>query len=98
MKVVVGGEDKLFNLIKGALARTMTGESRAQAMGGNMVSLFIVLLIAAIVVLQVFIPVVNDAIASSGISGTEQTIVELLPLFGVLLLLIALAGPLMRRV
>ena len=72
-------------------------DNRAQ-MGGNMVSLFIGLLIAAIVVLQVFIPVINDAIASSGISGTPQTIVELLPLFGALLLLIALAGPLMRRV
>lgn len=73
------------------------GDNRAQ-MGGNMVSLFIGLLIAAIVVLQVFIPVVNDSIADSGISGTPQTIVELLPLFGALLLLIALAGPLMRRV
>jgi len=72
-------------------------DNRAQ-MGGNMVSLFIGLLIAAIVVLQVFIPVVQDAIASSGIAGTEQTIVGLLPLFAVLLLLIALAGPLMRRV
>lgn len=67
-------------------------------MGTNMVGLFIGLLIAAIVVLQVFIPVINDAISSSGISGTEQTIVELLPLFAALLLLIALAGPLMRRV
>jgi len=72
-------------------------QNRAQ-MGTNMVGLFIGLLIAAIVVLNVFIPVVNDAISSSGISGTEQTIVELLPLFAVLLLLIALAGPLMRRV
>lgn len=67
-------------------------------MGTNMVGLFIGLLIAAIVVLNVFIPVINDAISSSGVSGTEQTIIELLPLFAVLLLLIALAGPLMRRV
>lgn len=73
------------------------GDKRAQ-MGGNMVSLFIGLLIAAIVVLQVFIPVINDAIESSGLTGTPQTIVELLPLFAALLLLIALAGPLMRRV
>lgn len=67
-------------------------------MGGNMVSLFIGLLIAAIVVLQVFIPVVTDAIDTANLGGTEQTVVELLPLFAVLLLLIALAGPLMRRV
>ena len=72
-------------------------DNRAQ-MGGNMVSLFIGLLIAAIVVLQVFIPVVQDAISTANLGGTEQTVVELLPLFAVLLLLIALAGPLMRRV
>lgn len=78
--------------------RLFSSETDRGQMGTNMVGLFIGLLIAAIVVLNVFIPVVNDAIASSGISGTEQTIVELLPLFAVLLLLIALAGPLMRRV
>ena len=78
----------MFNLFR--------GDNRA--MGGNMVSLFIGLLIAAIVVLQLFIPVVNDAIEDAGITGTEATVVELLPLFAVLLLLIALAGPLMRRV
>lgn len=64
----------------------------------NLVGLFIGLMIAAIVVLQVFIPVVQDAIASSNISGTTKTVVDLLPLFSGLLLLIALAGPLMRRV
>lgn len=75
----------------------LTGADRAQ-MGTNMVGLFIGLLIAAIVVLNVFIPVINDAISEANLGGTEQTIVELLPLFAVLLLLIALAGPLMRRV
>lgn len=79
------------------MLNSLRSEDRGQ-MGTNMVGLFIGLLIAAIVVLQVFIPVINDAISSSGISGTEQTIVELLPLFAALLLLIALAGPLMRRV
>jgi len=67
-------------------------------MGGNLVSLFIGILIAALVVLQVFIPVVTDTIASSGIDGTVLQIAELLPLFSALLLLIAMAGPLMRRV
>jgi len=55
-------------------------------------------MIAAIVALQVFVPVVNDMIASSGIDGTTLQIAELLPLFASLLLLIAMAGPLMRRV
>lgn len=67
-------------------------------MGGNMVSLFIGLMIAAIVVLQVFVPVVTDATSTANLTSTQQTIVDLLPLFAVLLLLIALAGPLMRRV
>ena len=67
-------------------------------MGGNIVSLFIGLMIAAIVVLQVFVPVVTDATATANLTDTQQTIVDLLPLFAILLLLIALAGPLMRRV
>lgn len=67
-------------------------------MGTNMVGLFIGILIAAIVVLQVFIPVVNDAIADAALEGTVLQVAELLPLFASLILLIAMAGPLMRRV
>ena len=60
--------------------------------------MFIGILIAALVVLQVFIPVTNEMIASSGIDGTTLQVAELLPLFASLILLIAMAGPLMRRV
>lgn len=60
--------------------------------------MFIGLMIAALVVLQVFIPVTNEMIASSGIDGTTLQVAELLPLFASLILLIAMAGPLMRRV
>lgn len=60
--------------------------------------MFIGILIAAIVVLQVFIPVTNEMISSSGIDGTTLQVAELLPLFASLILLIAMAGPLMRRV
>ena len=60
--------------------------------------MFIGILIAAIVVLQVFIPVIDEMIASSGIDGTTLQVAELLPLFASLILLIAMAGPLMRRV
>ena len=66
----------------------------------NMVGLFIGLLVAVIVVVNVFIPVVFDAINELGtdVEGTTtETILELLPLFAALLLLIALAAPLMRR-
>ena len=60
--------------------------------------MFIGILVAAIVVLQVFIPVIDEMIASSGIEGTTLQVAELLPLFASLILLIAMAGPLMRRV
>lgn len=71
--------------------------SRGQ-MGSNLVGLFIGVLIAGIVAIQVFIPVINDAISSSSVSGTAATVLGLLPLFAALLVLIALAAPLMRRV
>jgi len=71
------------------------GANRGQT---NLVGLFIGLMIAAIVALQVMIPVVNDAIASSNLTGTQATVASLIPLFAVLLLLIGLASPLMRRI
>jgi uncharacterized membrane protein YiaA len=92
----------LKELLRGAQTAYNTGKAagsyhtdRAQ---GNMVGLFIGLMIAAIVALQVFSPVVNDAINSANLTSTQETVVTLLPLFAVLLLLIALAGPLMNRV
>lgn len=74
----------------------LTDDDRGQQT--NLVGLFLGLLIAAIVAIQVFIPVVTDAVASSNVTGTTATILELLPLFAGLLLLVALAAPLMRRV
>lgn len=55
-------------------------------------------MIAVILGVSVAIPVIQDSINESNVSGTTQTILELVPLFIGLLLLIALAGPLMRRV
>jgi hypothetical protein len=69
-------------------------DNRAQT---NLTGLMIGILIAAIVAIQVFIPVVNDAIASSNATGTTKTILELLPLFAALLVLVSQASPLMRR-
>lgn len=91
----------MFDTLKTKLKLAkFAGAERAQGMAGgsNLVGLFMGLLIAAIVAISVFIPVVNDAIASSSVSGNTATILELLPLFAALLLLIALASPLMRRV
>ena len=80
------------------VGKLMSGRMDDRAQGGtNLVGLMIGVMIAAIVVIQVFIPVVNDAIAEANLSGTTETIVDLLPLFAALLILIALAAPLMRR-
>jgi len=87
----------VLTTLKRKTAALMT-DARGQTGTGNLVGLFIGILIAAIVAINVFIPVVNDAIASSNVTGTEKTILDLLPLFGSLLVMIALAAPLMRRV
>jgi hypothetical protein len=63
----------------------------------NLGNLFIGIMIAAIIAIRVFIPTVQDAIASSNVSGTTKTILDMLSLFAALLLLISLASPLMRR-
>jgi hypothetical protein len=77
----------------------LLGDKRAQQTGGtNLVGLFMGLLIAAIVAVSVFIPVVTDAVSNANVSGNTATILDLLPLFAALLLLISLAAPLMRRV
>lgn len=69
--------------------------NRAQ---GNIGSLFIGIMVAAILGVGVAIPVILDVINNSNASGTTRTVLELVPLFVGLLLLVALAGPLMRRV
>lgn len=55
-------------------------------------------MIAVILGVSVAIPVIQNAVDEAGVDGNTQTILELLPLFIALLLLLALAGPLMRRV
>jgi hypothetical protein len=72
-----------------------SGGTRAQT-GGNLVNLIIGVLIAGIVVMNVFIPVIQDA--QSNLTGQNALIAGLLPLFAILLVLISLASPLMRRV
>jgi len=55
-------------------------------------------MVAAILGVGVAIPVILDVIESSNVTGTTATVLDLVPLFVGLLLLVALAGPLMRRV
>lgn len=69
-------------------------DNRAQT---NLVGLFIGMMIAAIVGVQVVIPILNDAINGSNVTGTTETILGLLPMFIALMLLVGMASPLMRR-
>jgi len=55
-------------------------------------------LVAVIIGAGVALPVVLEVISGSGVSGTAATVLDLVPLFIGLLLLVALARPLMRRV
>jgi hypothetical protein len=80
----------------GAERRSLATDARAQ--GTNLVSLFIGILIAAVIGISVAIPVINDTIANANLSGTTATVVGLLDLFIGLMLLVGLASPLMRRV
>jgi hypothetical protein len=73
----------------------MTQYDRGQT---NLVGLVIGVMIAAIVVVNVAIPVINDALANSNASGSTAIILGLIPLFLGLLLMVSVASPLMNRI
>lgn len=93
---IIEVSDWMWSFARGARDKHFAGADRGQMT--NLVGLFIGLMVAAIVAISVFIPVVTDATSNANVTGNTQTILDLLPLFAALLLLIALAGPLMRRV
>lgn len=65
----------------------------------NLVQLFLGIAIAFIVGVGVAVPIVNDVISSTNFSNSmTQTVVEYVPMFLGLLLLVAVAAPIMRRV
>lgn len=90
-------EQVVTGYVKFTLARlkSINGSDRAS---GNIGSLFIGVMVAAILGIGVAIPVILDVINDAEVEGTTATVLELIPLFVALLLLVALAGPLMRRV
>ena len=77
----------------GAALRNLP-DDRAQS---NLTGLMLGLLVSGIIAISVFIPVINDAIANANLTGTTATVVGLLPLFAGLLLLVAMASPMMGR-
>lgn len=70
-------------------------DTRAQ--GGNLVSLVIGIAVAVIVGVGVSIPIVNDVIASSNLTGLTATIVGFIPVMLGVLIFVATVGPIMRR-
>lgn len=86
LDVLAGVEESLFG-------RSVVAE-RAQ---GNLAGLVIGITISAVVAVAVAIPVINDVTASSNATGTTKTVLDLLDLFVALLILVAIASPLMSR-
>lgn len=64
----------------------------------SLVGVMIALMIGALVALEVVIPVIQDGIASANVTGTTATILGMIPMFVSILLLVAVASPLMSRV
>lgn len=76
--------------------KSLAQDNRAQS---NLVQLFLGIAIAFIVGVGVAVPILNDVIASTNFSNSmTETVVGYVPLFLGLLLLVAVAAPIMRRV
>lgn len=74
-------------------------ETRADRGQSNLVQLFLGIAIAFIVGVGVAIPILNDTISSTNFTNSmTETVVGYVPLFLGLLLLVAVAAPIMRRV
>ncbi|WP_423745104.1 hypothetical protein V5735_03500 (plasmid) [Haladaptatus sp. SPP-AMP-3] len=87
--------DKLLALYHGVLTR-MHDDNRAQS-GGNLVSLIIGIAVAVIVGVGVAIPITNDVISSSNVTGLTATIIGFIPVMLGVLIFVATVGPIMAR-
>jgi len=84
--------------LKTALAvGDLHADNRAQGGATNLVGLIIGIVIAAIVGVAVGIPVINDAINSANLTGTTALIVGFIPVMIGLMIFVATASPIMRR-
>lgn len=69
-----------------------------RAQGTNLVGLIIGIVVAAIVGIAVGIPVIQDVISSANLTGTTALIVGFIPVMIGLMIFVATASPIMRRV
>lgn len=91
--------DNSLTALVASLREFHNGEDaeRAQAGAGNLVSLVIGIAVAVIVGVGVAIPVVNDVLAQSNITGLTATIVGFIPVMLGVLIFVATVGPIMTR-
>lgn len=81
-------------LIRLGIDNPDTRHARAQ---GNLVSLVIGIAVAVIVGVGVAIPIVNDVLATSNITGLTKMIVGFIPVMLGVLIFVATVGPIMNR-
>lgn len=87
-----------FTLAKAKHQRSDFAQAeRAQMAGGNLVSTVLGIAVAVIVGVGVSIPVVNDVLASSNITGLTATIVGFIPVMLGVLIFVATVGPIMGQ-
>jgi VIT1/CCC1 family predicted Fe2+/Mn2+ transporter len=63
----------------------------------NLVGLILGVTVAAIVGVGVAVPIINDVVSSANLTGTDALIAGFISTFLILLLLVAVASPLMNR-
>lgn len=69
-----------------------------RAGNGSLPKVLIGLIIAVVVGGGAALPIIVELINTSGATGVLATILDIIPLFVALILLLAFAGPVMRRV
>jgi len=87
--------EELFAAEGESEVRKLAADSRAQ--GGNLTGLMVGIAVAAIVGIGVAIPIVNDVIASTNVSGITATVLGFIPIMLGLLIFVAAASPIMNR-
>jgi len=74
---------------------SLRNDTRAQ--GTNLVGLILGIVVAAIVAIGVGIPIIQDVISSSNLTGTTALVVGFIPVMLGLMIFVATASPIMRR-
>lgn len=85
--------DNLLNTLRSVAAM----DNRGQAGAGGLIRLVIGIAVAVIVAVGVAIPIVNDVIAQSNLTGLTALIVGFIPVMLGVLIFVATVSPIMNR-